>query len=175
MTIYMMRHGKTRANIEKYYATNDEPILPIAPEIIERSVRGAEERDFKSIVTSPYLRTRQTAKLVAGVLNLPVTIDEEIHEINLGVLEGKTFKEAYALYGDALEPWIDDPFINGPPEGESLYEVYRRAENFLSTAQEDTLYMSHDGFIRAVLCAEQGDIHLFFDHKIDNLEIIKVK
>lgn len=175
MTIYMMRHGKTRANMDKYYATEDESILPVKDEKIRKIANAVEELGFRFIVASPYLRTRQTAKLIGDVLKMPIAVDQKIHEIDLGVLEGKTFKEAYDLYGAALQPWIDDPYTNGPPKGESLEQAYKRGENFLSWAREDTLYVSHDGFIRAVLCARDGHIDNFFRYKIENLEIVRIK
>lgn len=174
MTIYMMRHGKTEANVKKYYAGKDEPILPVDQNKINDIASTVKNLKIQSIEASPYLRTRETAKLIADELHLPITINREIHEINLGVLEDKTFEEAFALYGDALQPWIDDPFTNGPPKGESLEEVYDRAANFLSTAREDTLYVSHDGFIRALCCVSSGDIRRFFDYKIENLEIVMI-
>ena len=174
MTIYMMRHGKTEANVKKYYAGKDESILPIDQKRIHDIANTVRDLNIRWIVASPYLRTRETAKCIGNELHLPVTINREIYEINLGVLENKTFEEAFAIYGDALQPWIDDPFTNGPPQGESLEEVYDRAANFLSTARDDTLYVSHDGFIRAVRCVSSGDIRHFFDYKIENLEIVTI-
>ena len=46
---------------------------------------------------------------------------------------------------------------------------------FLKAAKGDTLYVSHDGFMRLVLAAQRGDVRLFFDYKIDNFQILKIK
>lgn len=40
--------------------------------------------------------------------------------------------------------------------------------------KEDTLYISHDGFMRLVLCAMEGDVHGFFNYKLENFEIIEI-
>ena len=50
-----------------------------------------------------------------------------------------------------------------------------RAETFLKRAKDDTLYVSHDGFMRLVLSAIKGDIRSFFQYKLDNFQIIEIK
>lgn len=173
MSIYMMRHGKTLANEKKYYAAPTEPLLPIEEEIVLKLREEVRALHVKAVACSPYLRAKETAALIAE--DVPVAEEPLIREVNLGVLEGCSFFDAYDAYGDALEPWIDDPYDNAPPGGESLREAYKRAEFFLQTAKEDTLYVSHDGFIRLVLAAQKGDVRLFFDYKIDNFKILKIK
>lgn len=173
MSIYMMRHGKTLANEKKYYATSTEPLLPVEEETVLKLREEVRSLHVKAVACSPYLRAVETAAIIAE--DLPVTEEPLIREVNLGVLEGRSFYDAYDVYGDALEPWIDDPYSNGPPRGESLSEAYKRAEMFLQAAKEDTLYVSHDGFMRLVLAAQKGDVRSFFDYKIDNFQIVKIK
>lgn len=173
MSIYMMRHGKTLANEKKYYATPTEPLLPVENQTVLKLREEVRALHVKAVACSPYLRAKETAALIAE--DVPVAEEPLIREVNLGVLEGCSFFDAYDAYGDALEPWIDDPYDNAPPGGESLREAYKRAEFFLQTAKEDTLYVSHDGFIRLVLAAQKGDVRLFFDYKIDNFKILKIK
>ena len=173
MSIYMMRHGKTLANEKKYYATPTEPLLPVEKQTVLKLRKEVRALHVKAVACSPYLRAKETAALIAE--DLPVAEEPLIREVNLGVLEGRSFYDAYDVYGDALEPWIDDPYDNAPPGGESLREAYKRAEFFLQTAKEDTLYVSHDGFMRLVLAAQKGDVRYFFDYKIDNFQILKIK
>ena len=173
MSIYMMRHGKTLANEKKYYATPAEPLLPVDESIVLKLREEVRALHIKAVACSPYLRAKETAAIVAG--DLPVAEEPLIREVNLGVLEGRSFYDAYDAYGEALEPWIDDPYSNGPPRGESLRDAYKRAEMFLKAAKEGTLYVSHDGFMRLVMAAQKGDVRLFFDYKIDNFQILKIK
>lgn len=173
MSIYMMRHGKTLANEKKYYATPTEPLLPVNEQTVLKLREEVRALHVKAVVSSPYLRAVETAALIAE--DVPVAEEPLIREVSLGVLEGRSFYDAYDVYGDALEPWIDDPYDNPPPGGESLREAYRRAEMFLEAAKENTLYVSHDGFIRLVLAAQKGDVRCFFDYKIDSFQIVKIK
>lgn len=172
MTIYMMRHGKTLANEQKYYATPTEPLLPVEPATRMKLKEEVAGLSVTSVVTSPYLRAKETAAMIWD--RGPVEEEVLIREVNLGVLEGHNFHDAYDMYGEALRPWIDDPFTYGPPAGESLREAYKRARDFLQIAKEDTLYISHDGFMRLVLCAVEGDVHGFFNYKLENFEIIEI-
>lgn len=173
MSIYMMRHGKTLANEKKYYATPTEPLLPVDPATAKKLKEAVGALCVTSVVSSSYLRAKATAALVWD--RGPVAEEALIREVNLGVLEGRSFYDAYDLYGEALAPWIDDPFNYGPPRGESLKEAFVRAETFLKRAKDDTLYVSHDGFMRLVLSAIKGDVRSFFQYKLDNFQIIEIK
>ena len=173
MSIYMMRHGKTAANEKKYYAMPTEPLLPVDSAAAKKLKNAVAALSVASVVTSPYLRAKETAALVWD--RGPVAEEALIREVNLGVLEGRSFFDAYDLYGEALQPWIGDPFTYGPPYGESLREAYKRAQTFLKLARNDTLYISHDGFMRLVLSAIKGEVYSFFDYKLENFEIIRIK
>lgn len=173
MSIYMMRHGKTAANEKKYYAAPTEPLLPVDSSVALKLREEVIALSVTSVVTSPYLRAKETAAILWD--RGPVAEEPLIREVNLGVLEGCSFYDAYDRYGEALEPWIDDPFNYGPPRGESLRSAYKRAQRFLQIAKNDTLYISHDGFMRLMLAALKGDVLSFFDYKLDNFQIIEIK
>ena len=173
MSIYMMRHGKTAANEKKCYAAPTEPLLPVDSSVALKLREEVTALSVTSVVTSPYLRAKETAAILWD--RGPVAEEPLIREVNLGVLEGCSFYDAYDRYGEALEPWIDDPFNYGPPRGESLRAAYKRAQRFLQIAKNDTLYISHDGFMRLVLAALKGDVLSFFDYKLDNFQIIGIK
>ncbi|MDQ0507710.1 broad specificity phosphatase PhoE [Peptoniphilus ivorii] len=170
-TIYLMRHGRTRANLEKYYGSAEEPLL-FEPAAFSEAKAAVAQIDPVGIAASPYLRAMQTAAIVKP--DTIARIDEEplLREVSMGVLEGRRFSDAYDQYGAALDPWIDDPFSNAPPRGESLKDAMVRAEAFLQAAEEGHLYVSHDGIIRLILCAVAGDIRRFFDISVQNLQIV---
>ncbi|MDD7363728.1 MAG: histidine phosphatase family protein [Peptoniphilus sp.] len=172
MAIYMIRHGKTMANIKKYFGGEDEPLLSMDEGTRRDLIERVGKLPISRIEASPYKRTRQTAEVISRGLSIPIEIEPLIREIGLGVLEGYTFEEASEIYGDELKPWLEDPYREGPPEGESLNDVYNRAETFLKRVREDTLYVSHDGFIRAAISVLKKDITQFFEWRIDNLEIV---
>ena len=129
MSIYMMRHGKTLANEKKYYAAPTEPLLPVEEQTVLKLREEVRALHIKAVVSSPYLRAVETAAIIAG--DLSVTEEPLIREVNLGVLEGRSFYDAYDAYGEALEPWIDDPFAFSPPRGESLTSPFCAASTSL--------------------------------------------
>lgn len=73
MNLYLLRHGiAVERGTPRYAKDADRPLTPEG----ERKLRliaeamQALELSFDRILSSPYLRARQTAKVVAGVLNL---------------------------------------------------------------------------------------------------------
>lgn len=173
MAIYMIRHGKTLANVKRCFADENEPILPIDEETKRGVIEKVKRLPIKRLAASPYKRTRETAAFLSEALEIAVDIEPLIHEMRFGVMEGHSFEEASKLYGDALQAFLDDPYHIAPPEGESLKDVYERAKKFLERAREDTLYVSHEGFIRMVGAAMRGDKMPAEDERIDNLEIVE--
>ncbi len=88
--IVFARHGQTAPN-------RDGLVLGRAdPELTDEGHRQAAllgaalgGEPVTAIVTSPLVRARQTAEVIAAACGLPVTVDERLVEIDWGTWEGR--------------------------------------------------------------------------------------
>jgi broad specificity phosphatase PhoE len=97
------------------------------------------------IITSPYLRAKQTtAGVVKGIqsvrpgYNPRIVVEERIREIEFGVMDGidrKKFRELYPLEADRRER--DGKYYYRPPGGENRPDVRLRVHSVLDTLNRD--------------------------------------
>ncbi|HEX2805776.1 MAG TPA: bifunctional RNase H/acid phosphatase [Kineosporiaceae bacterium] len=78
-----------------------------------------------AVVSSPLLRTRQTAEAVATRLGLTVTVMDDWAEISFGEWDGLTFAEVTERWPDEVRRW-QGSMTAAPPGGESLQELVSR-------------------------------------------------
>ncbi len=74
MKLYIMRHGQA-----EMYAPSDaeRPLSDYGREEVRRSAQSLKGISFDGIISSPYLRARQTAEIVASVVGVhELTIDD---------------------------------------------------------------------------------------------------
>jgi broad specificity phosphatase PhoE len=129
--LYLIRHGATEANLARpariQGRRHDPPLAPLG-------VRQAEAtRDFLAIrpvyacYSSPLLRARQTAAIVASPHGLePVAVDA-LTECDAGRWEGLDWPAIRALDPDGYARFHAAPGQFGYPDGESFAEVHARA------------------------------------------------
>ena len=149
--LYLIRHGKTQANLEHRYCGSTD--LPL-------SFQGAEE--LRSLhydisgarfLTSGMLRTEQTLQLLFGPV--PHEVRPEFREVDFGIFEMGTYEE---LKEDPdYQNWLTgDNMANIPPQGESGNQMCARVLAALPELQkEDTVLITHGGVIAAIMA------HLF--------------
>ena len=77
------------------------------------------------MISSPLLRARQTAELLAAGHGLPVEVRDEFAELDFGAFEGLTAAEARQRFPDELAAWRGSPEA-APPRGESFAAAARR-------------------------------------------------
>ncbi len=162
-TYFAVRHGEST-----YFA---EDIFTIDPEgkygLTEKGVadiraRAADiPRDKKiRIISSPVLRTKESAELLAeelGMARADIMFDTRLAEINFGVCEGKPracFKEVMAQAGEA---W----YTARAEGGESNDDVRVRASALLfeleETYQDETIVLvTHEGVAQALVAASRA-------------------
>jgi probable phosphoglycerate mutase len=117
------RHGATAMSLEKRFSGRggfDAPLAPLGQEqahalATEIASRGGIDR----IVSSPLLRTRQTAMAVAEAIGLPVEVDDGFAECAFGEWDGYTFAEVRDRWPTHLEEWLASTDV-APPGGESF-------------------------------------------------------
>lgn len=101
MQLVVMRHGQTPANAEGRYqgaldiALSDTGVAQISA---QAKMLVLAHAPFQQLLSSPLLRARQSAALVADELALPVTLAPAFRDRHVGVFEGLTQQEARARY-----------------------------------------------------------------------------
>ncbi|HUM72385.1 MAG TPA: histidine phosphatase family protein, partial [Chloroflexota bacterium] len=108
-----------------------------------------------AIYVSEYIRTGQTIEYVAQHLNLPVTVDGRLNEIDNGVIEGLSAQQLSQEFPAVWQALRDRDHDFRFPEGESGEEAQQRIRSFFEEQQknrENIILVSHDGWIRLLMC-----------------------
>jgi phosphohistidine phosphatase len=80
MRLYVLRHAIAEERGTGGYADEDRPLTPEGARKMRRAARGMREMglEFDRILSSPYLRARQTADIVAPLFSRKVEIWEAL-------------------------------------------------------------------------------------------------
>lgn len=139
LTLYLLRHGESLANVKRVFAVKKKDLR--LSEAGVNQVSGQADLlktiGFGRIYTSPLLRARQTANILAQKLNCTVVVSDSLIEMNMGVLDGKSqdVPESQSLYESVLEKWELGHTNLGFPNGETLSEVEQRFGGFLDDVE----------------------------------------
>jgi broad specificity phosphatase PhoE len=133
-TLYMVRHGENRANITKEfswkrvdYPLNEKGILQA-----QQAAEALVGKGIQAIYSSPLKRARQTARIIADKLKLPVTIVEDFRELNVGDLENRAPNlENWTIHNAVLHNWINGKLEERFPDGEDYHTLLRRLRSGL--------------------------------------------
>lgn len=151
MTIWLLRHGRTRYNDERRYQGQLD--IPLSPE-------GAAElqaADFapETVYVSPLQRSQQTARIIFPTARQVVV--DDFSEMDFGVFDGRTADE---MADDAdYRAWVDGDCTAQCPGGESRAAFCERScaafERLLTERQsckaESLVIIAHGGTLRAVM------------------------
>ena len=152
--LILVRHGESSGNRDRIFAIS--PInLPIT-ELGYRQAHVAAKRIgelFRPelVVTSPYLRANETARIIAGALALPLEIEPNLHEREMGAQRGKSYDSL--LTDPDYDP--QRPWAWKPQGGESYEEVQARAAPILDRLAaahpaREVVIVSHGGVMTAL-------------------------
>ena len=146
MTIYLIRHGKTKANEKHLYCGSTD--LPLSDSGKEE-LRGVHYA-IKNVrfITSGMKRTNETLHILFG--DVPYEVDPRFREVDFGIFEMQSFEQLKDTpdYG----AWLTgDNDVNIPPNGESGLQMKDRVVAALSEIKEDTCIITHGGVIAAIM------------------------
>lgn len=150
MNILLIRHGQTDWNIEsRLQGTEDIPLNETGRKQAKSCAKYLSDEIWSTIYTSPLIRAKETAKILAEETNHPPVITEPLLiEREFGIASGMTWQELktrYPLYPDES------------PEGiEPFDQLCLRMEQALKTCTmksigENIILVSHGGSINALL------------------------
>jgi broad specificity phosphatase PhoE len=160
-----VRHGENEANLTRTlsFKTYDRDLTDRG----RQQARGLAESlagsvTVTGIACSPLSRARQTAEIIAARLQLPLTGEfEDLREVNVGSLDGRSDDEAWSVYTKILEAWRAGDASVRFPGGEDLHELTGRLRGVMLAlaapgAAGDVVIVAHGASIRAALPAITG-------------------
>ena len=161
MTVFhLLRHGEH--NVQGKICAGRMPGVVLSQRgrtEAEAAARQLAGVDIAAIYASPLERTRETAQIVGRRLSLPVTILDDLAELDFGEWTGKTFAE---IRKDPRWPaWASHRSLSCIPGGETMREVQRRVVEAIMEMREQhpdeaVVVVSHGDVIRAVLVFALG-------------------
>ena len=150
-TLYLLRHGETRAN-GRYVGTTDLEVTEAGLAALADSSLREVVAEIDQVLCSPMLRCRQTAE----VLGLEPVIVEELREIDFGRWENRTFAEIARDWPEKVAEWCHWSEGFTFPEGENIGHFIKRIQAVAKMVEEATasriLLVSHGGVVRHLLC-----------------------
>jgi ribonuclease H / adenosylcobalamin/alpha-ribazole phosphatase len=136
----LLRHGQTLMSVQKRYAgRSDVPLTDLGVQQAAAAAKRLASAGIGLIVTSPLLRTVQTAQEVAATTGAPMVTDDGFRETDFGAWEGLTFAAVRERWPAELTAWLADPEV-APPGGESFVDVSARV-----TAALDRVLAGREG------------------------------
>lgn len=181
MNIYLLRHGETEENKNRYYygkldvELNEDGRLQAL-----KAGQFLKEVMFDKIYVSERKRVKETAAIVLGESRNKLMEDKRINEMNFGEFEGRNYEEIKRLYPEEYEAWTNNWKSFAPPGGESYIQVYNRVKCFmqeiLQVQEENILIVTHGGIIRTIYSYVMGgDLDNFWRFSSKNADVSLIK
>ena len=156
ITLYLARHGQTRANLEKRFSgKKDTPLTDLgrnqARQLGEILLRELGPRPPLAFVSSPFARAQTTMRILRRELELPAdgfVTEPRLAEIDLGLWDQLTDDEARALDPAAFEARGADKWNVHVPGGENYREAAARASSWVEELRADTIAITHGAILR---------------------------
>ena len=149
--LLLIRHGESEGNRDRVFTyTNDVPITSVG-RVQARATAEFVRARFQPtlLVSSPFTRARQTAEVIAEVLELPIVIEDDLRERSYGDYAGQPYETVRSAFDpQAYWHWR-------PPGGETLEEVADRVGRVLDriaarASASDAVVVSHGGVMMAL-------------------------
>jgi 2,3-bisphosphoglycerate-dependent phosphoglycerate mutase len=128
----IVRHGESKWNVEgKLQGHLDSGLTESGIAQAKATGKRLVGQRFNALYSSDLGRAMQTAEIIGRYIGLPVSVDQRLREINLGIFEGLTGKEVETLYPQELWQYL----LSGPdfviPGGESARQYFDRTIGYL--------------------------------------------
>jgi broad specificity phosphatase PhoE len=126
------------------------------------------------IVTSPLVRARQSAEIIAAGLGggVPIREDRQIAEVEYGRWEGMTYEDL--IVDEDYLRYSEEPILSSTPGGECIGEVQARGVEAVMRTLGETdgrrvLFVSHGDIIRTIIAHFVGtELAHFRRIRVDN-------
>lgn len=158
--ITLLRHGESIGNFESRWQGQSDFQLTDTGRAQARALAErwkSEVARFDLIVTSPLLRAKETAEIIASALNINVESEPLLMERDIGEFAGLT---ALEMRKKNSQPEFFTPYDSVGGSGEGDWELFLRAglalHNLLRRDPGSYLIVSHGGLLNQLMHAIVG-------------------
>ena len=127
---YLLRHGATENNLAKPPRLQgrglDSPLSSAGREQAEAAAHALSAAQLAAVFSSPLLRARETAEVIANPHALSVQIVDDLIEVDVGQWEGRSWVEIARNDAERHRQFVSEPDIHGYRGGENLMQVRER-------------------------------------------------
>ena len=178
--ILLARHGETNENRERrFQGQKDVPLSDHGREQARALADEAAEEPLAALYTSPLVRARETAEIVAARIGLEPRPDDRLKEVDVGAWQDRLKDDVEREDPDAWAAFraAGDEFRF--PGGESFAEQQERVIAALVdiTQRGDlpALVVCHRGVVRCALAhTHRRGLETYHDWKVPNAELIRL-
>lgn len=159
-----MRHGEAESNTQRIVsssitASNSHGLTKQGLREAEQTGKRLTQESIEIVISSPFLRAKQTAEIVAVALGInpkQIITDERLKEIDTGVFDGKSIDEYRGYF-----PSMREKFTRRPKGGENLLEVKCRVMELFEELEEKyqnktILFVSHEYPLWMITAGAEG-------------------
>jgi broad specificity phosphatase PhoE len=160
--LILVRHGESAGNRDRIFAVspNDLPLTDLGYSQARDAARLIAARfSPQLVVSSEMLRARETARIISGVLAVPLQIEPDLHEREIGALRGRSYDSL--INESDYDP--EHPWTWKPRNGESYEDVQARVAPILDRLAADpadeVVIVSHGGVMTCLWAYVTGNWH----------------
>jgi len=148
---FIMRHGEAENNLKDIVSTsvnNEDHLTEKGKDQVRKSAENLKNEKIDFIMVSPFVRTRDTADIVAEVIGFDkekIIVDDRLHEMSIPEYDGEKWSDYHNVYPNNVET-----FYHRHEGNESYNEMKKRTMNFLYDIEskyngKNILIITHGG------------------------------
>ena len=141
MKLYFIRHGENKANIDHVmsYKVIDFSLTERGVEQARYLAEWLVDHQIATIYSSPLKRALETAEIIAERNGISeITLLEELRELNVGVLDGKSDLLSWEIHDDIIHRWFEGEAGLSFEGGESLIQLQTRLHQAMNRILAET-------------------------------------
>ena len=150
MKIYLTRHGQTNLNKQELMqGRTDEPLNDTGRSQAKRAREFVKDVNFDAVYSSPLIRAKETASIIADIPMDDIITDPRIIEAEFGEYELRSYRK---LGFKLTSYWLLPEIFSAPYSVETVQEMIDRSHSFLKELEskdyDNVLVVCHGGIMR---------------------------
>ncbi|GAB1265048.1 histidine phosphatase family protein [Aurantivibrio infirmus] len=161
-TVHLVRHGQTNWNLERrIQGQTDSFLTELGIQQAQKIASELKNIPFSRAYSSSSIRARDTANQILEHHQVPLQLDDQLREIQLGEWEGQLYADIEKTHPEPHQHFWGDPSLFQFPGAETFFELQQRAlssfKKIVSDNPNETiLLVSHGIFIKSILTHVEG-------------------